>query len=255
MVSALPNALTNCVRPFPSKNDLLILSCSLTTVIGCCSRYICLPYATGALKVSLLWMLYVLSLLCFISIPQLPQWGWQATNASELTGYDLVYLLGCWNPLNVQLLSRILAIHDPHVFQWFQLPYWPFHFCLDQHFHFLFDSKFNIISSDLISNLSSLCLPGHTGRFIRAVFSTSLLFVLAHICFQTVLYTYPPLNIAIGDNCSQWDSITRHIGLSRYVNKVVFVIVTVIISADVLQIGYLFIYQVINDETLLLPVW
>uniref|UniRef100_A0A8C4IET9 Piezo type mechanosensitive ion channel component 1 (Er blood group) n=1 Tax=Dicentrarchus labrax TaxID=13489 RepID=A0A8C4IET9_DICLA len=56
---------------------------------------------------------------------------------------------------------------------------------------------------------------GHTGRFIRAVFCTSLLFVLAHICFQTVLYTYPPLNIAIGDNCSQWDTITRHIGLSR----------------------------------------
>ncbi|XP_062286188.1 LOW QUALITY PROTEIN: piezo-type mechanosensitive ion channel component 1 [Scomber scombrus] len=58
-------------------------------------------------------------------------------------------------------------------------------------------------------------IRGHTGRFIRAVFCTSLLFVLAHICFQTVLYTYPPLNLAIGDNCSQWDSITRHIGLSR----------------------------------------
>uniref|UniRef100_A0A7N8YMD6 Piezo type mechanosensitive ion channel component 1 (Er blood group) n=1 Tax=Mastacembelus armatus TaxID=205130 RepID=A0A7N8YMD6_9TELE len=55
----------------------------------------------------------------------------------------------------------------------------------------------------------------HTGRFIRAVFSTSLLFVLAHICFQTVLYTYPPLSVAIGDNCSQWDTITRHIGVSR----------------------------------------
>uniref|UniRef100_A0A3Q1IMX2 Uncharacterized protein n=1 Tax=Anabas testudineus TaxID=64144 RepID=A0A3Q1IMX2_ANATE len=59
------------------------------------------------------------------------------------------------------------------------------------------------------------CLAGHTGRFIRALFCTSLLFVLAHICFQTVLYTYPPLSIAIGDNCSQWDTITRHIGVSR----------------------------------------
>ncbi|KAF0027680.1 hypothetical protein F2P81_020421 [Scophthalmus maximus] len=56
---------------------------------------------------------------------------------------------------------------------------------------------------------------GHTGRFIRAVFCTSLLFVLAHICFQTVLYTYPPLNTGIGDNCSQWDAITNHIGVSR----------------------------------------
>uniref|UniRef100_A0AAQ6A8X3 Piezo-type mechanosensitive ion channel component n=1 Tax=Amphiprion ocellaris TaxID=80972 RepID=A0AAQ6A8X3_AMPOC len=54
-----------------------------------------------------------------------------------------------------------------------------------------------------------------TGWFIKSVFCTSLLFVMAHICFQTVLYTYPPLNIAIGDNCSQWDTITRHIGLSR----------------------------------------
>uniref|UniRef100_A0A8C6L0J5 Piezo type mechanosensitive ion channel component 1 (Er blood group) n=1 Tax=Nothobranchius furzeri TaxID=105023 RepID=A0A8C6L0J5_NOTFU len=58
-------------------------------------------------------------------------------------------------------------------------------------------------------------LSGHTGRFIKAVVCTSLLFLLAHICFQIVLYTYPPLNLAIGDNCSQWDTITRHIGLSR----------------------------------------
>nr|XP_020463203.1 piezo-type mechanosensitive ion channel component 1 isoform X2 [Monopterus albus] len=58
-------------------------------------------------------------------------------------------------------------------------------------------------------------IKGHTGHFIRAVFCTSLLFVLTHICFQTVLYTYPPLSIAIGDNCSQWDTITRHIGVSR----------------------------------------
>ncbi|KAM9726355.1 piezo-type mechanosensitive ion channel component 1 isoform 2-T2 [Menidia menidia] len=58
-------------------------------------------------------------------------------------------------------------------------------------------------------------IRGHTGRFIKAVFCTSLLFVLAHVCFQTVLYTYPPLDIAIGKNCSQWDTISRHIGLSR----------------------------------------
>ncbi|KAL6101427.1 piezo1 [Pungitius sinensis] len=84
--------------------------------------------------------------------------------------------------------------------------------------------RYNILS--LLHFLYLLLLPwflspnkhtirGHTGRFIRVVFCTSLLFVLAHICFQTVLYTYPPLNTAIGDNCSQWDTITRHIGLSR----------------------------------------
>ncbi|XP_056148188.1 piezo-type mechanosensitive ion channel component 1 isoform X2 [Lampris incognitus] len=59
-------------------------------------------------------------------------------------------------------------------------------------------------------------IRGHTGRFIRALFCTSLLFVLAHICFKTVLYTYPPLDAVLADNCSQWDIlITRHIGLSR----------------------------------------
>ncbi|XP_039995581.1 piezo-type mechanosensitive ion channel component 1 isoform X1 [Xiphias gladius] len=84
--------------------------------------------------------------------------------------------------------------------------------------------RYNILS--LVYFLYLLLLPwflcpnkhtirGPTGRFIRAVFCTSLLFILAHICFLTVLYTYPPLTIAIGDNCSQWDTITRHIGVSR----------------------------------------
>uniref|UniRef100_A0A3Q1FU82 Piezo type mechanosensitive ion channel component 1 (Er blood group) n=1 Tax=Acanthochromis polyacanthus TaxID=80966 RepID=A0A3Q1FU82_9TELE len=84
--------------------------------------------------------------------------------------------------------------------------------------------RYNILS--LVYFLYLLLLPwflcpnkhtirGRTGWFIKSVFCTSLLFVVAHICFQTVLYTYPPLNIAIGDNCSQWDTITRHIGLSR----------------------------------------
>ncbi|XP_024916735.1 piezo-type mechanosensitive ion channel component 1 [Cynoglossus semilaevis] len=56
---------------------------------------------------------------------------------------------------------------------------------------------------------------GHTGHFIQAVLCTSLLFLLAHVCFQTILYTYPPLSDAIGDNCSQWNTVTRHIGVSR----------------------------------------
>uniref|UniRef100_A0A673C7F3 Piezo-type mechanosensitive ion channel component 1 n=1 Tax=Sphaeramia orbicularis TaxID=375764 RepID=A0A673C7F3_9TELE len=75
--------------------------------------------------------------------------------------------------------------------------------------------RVNLTFKMLLSHrLYLLC---HTGRFITAVFCTSLLFVLAHICFQTILYTYPPLDIAIGENCSQWDTISRHIGLSRCV--------------------------------------
>uniref|UniRef100_A0A3P8WJ68 Piezo type mechanosensitive ion channel component 1 (Er blood group) n=1 Tax=Cynoglossus semilaevis TaxID=244447 RepID=A0A3P8WJ68_CYNSE len=60
---------------------------------------------------------------------------------------------------------------------------------------------------------SSLCL-----RYLLYIvlLCTSLLFLLAHVCFQTILYTYPPLSDAIGDNCSQWNTVTRHIGVSRY---------------------------------------
>ncbi|XP_057703388.1 piezo-type mechanosensitive ion channel component 1 isoform X1 [Corythoichthys intestinalis] len=84
--------------------------------------------------------------------------------------------------------------------------------------------RFNILS--LVYFVYLLLLPwflcpnkhtirGNTGHFIRAIFCTSLLFVFAHVCFQTVLYTYPPLNDAIAENCSNVDIITRHIGLSR----------------------------------------
>lgn len=84
--------------------------------------------------------------------------------------------------------------------------------------------RFNLLS--LVYFLYLLLLPwfpypnkytvkGHTGQFIKTLFCTSLLFVLAHICFQTVLYTYTPLDIGIGYNCSQWETITRNIGLSR----------------------------------------
>ncbi|XP_077352257.1 piezo-type mechanosensitive ion channel component 1 [Festucalex cinctus] len=58
-------------------------------------------------------------------------------------------------------------------------------------------------------------IRGHTGHFIRAILCTSLFFILGHVCFQTVLYTYPPLNIVIADNCSNMDILTRHIGLNR----------------------------------------
>ncbi|XP_026863143.2 piezo-type mechanosensitive ion channel component 1 isoform X2 [Electrophorus electricus] len=58
-------------------------------------------------------------------------------------------------------------------------------------------------------------LQGHTGRFIKALFSTSLLFMLAHVCFQICLYTVPGLDDALGHNCSSWETLTEHIGVSR----------------------------------------
>ncbi|XP_060714929.1 piezo-type mechanosensitive ion channel component 1 [Tachysurus vachellii] len=56
---------------------------------------------------------------------------------------------------------------------------------------------------------------GHTGRFVIALFSTSLLFLLAHVSFQVCLYTVPGLDDALGHNCSTWETLARHIGMSR----------------------------------------
>uniref|UniRef100_A0A8C2E3E4 Piezo-type mechanosensitive ion channel component 1 n=1 Tax=Cyprinus carpio TaxID=7962 RepID=A0A8C2E3E4_CYPCA len=41
----------------------------------------------------------------------------------------------------------------------------------------------------------------HTGRYIKALFSTSLIFLLAHVSFQICLYTIPSLDNALGHNC------------------------------------------------------
>uniref|UniRef100_A0A8C1RLV0 Piezo-type mechanosensitive ion channel component 1 n=1 Tax=Cyprinus carpio TaxID=7962 RepID=A0A8C1RLV0_CYPCA len=45
-----------------------------------------------------------------------------------------------------------------------------------------------------------LCFTGHTGRYIKALFSTSLIFLLAHVSFQICLYTIPSLDDALGHN-------------------------------------------------------
>ncbi|KAI1889924.1 hypothetical protein AGOR_G00167920 [Albula goreensis] len=58
-------------------------------------------------------------------------------------------------------------------------------------------------------------LLGHTGRFIKAVFGTSLLFLLAHVTFQICLHTVPELDKDLSSNCSSWETLSRHIGVSR----------------------------------------
>ncbi|KAG7468581.1 hypothetical protein MATL_G00144490 [Megalops atlanticus] len=58
-------------------------------------------------------------------------------------------------------------------------------------------------------------LQGHTGRFIKALFGTSLLFLLAHVTFQICLYTIPGLDDDLGHNCSSWETLSRHVGVSR----------------------------------------
>ncbi|XP_062404521.1 piezo-type mechanosensitive ion channel component 1 isoform X1 [Sardina pilchardus] len=58
-------------------------------------------------------------------------------------------------------------------------------------------------------------LRGHTGRFIKALFCTSLLFLLGHVSFQICLYTLPELDDALGHNCSSVEILSRHVGVSR----------------------------------------
>ncbi|XP_031425137.1 piezo-type mechanosensitive ion channel component 1 isoform X2 [Clupea harengus] len=58
-------------------------------------------------------------------------------------------------------------------------------------------------------------LRGHTGRFIKALFCTSLLFLLGHVSFQICLYTIPELDDALGQNCSSVETLSRHVGVSR----------------------------------------
>ncbi|XP_066569839.1 piezo-type mechanosensitive ion channel component 1 [Amia ocellicauda] len=58
-------------------------------------------------------------------------------------------------------------------------------------------------------------IRGHTGRFIKALFGTSLLFLLVHVTFQICLYTVPSLDDELGRNCSSWETLSRHIGVSR----------------------------------------
>uniref|UniRef100_A0A672KGU6 Piezo type mechanosensitive ion channel component 1 (Er blood group) n=1 Tax=Sinocyclocheilus grahami TaxID=75366 RepID=A0A672KGU6_SINGR len=45
-----------------------------------------------------------------------------------------------------------------------------------------------------------LCSTGHTGHYIKALFSTSLIFLLAHVSFQICLYTIPSLDDELGHN-------------------------------------------------------
>ncbi|KAG5269960.1 hypothetical protein AALO_G00187070 [Alosa alosa] len=58
-------------------------------------------------------------------------------------------------------------------------------------------------------------LRGHTGRFIKALFCTSLLFLLGHVSFQICLHTLPELDDALGHNCSSVENLSRHVGVSR----------------------------------------
>ncbi|XP_068811637.1 piezo-type mechanosensitive ion channel component 1 isoform X1 [Struthio camelus] len=84
--------------------------------------------------------------------------------------------------------------------------------------------RFNVLS--LVYLLYLLLLPwflgpskhpvrGHTGRLLKAVLGTSIIFLLAHFVFQICLYTLPVLDRLLGPSCSTWEVLARHIGVTR----------------------------------------
>uniref|UniRef100_UPI00398E3A9B piezo-type mechanosensitive ion channel component 1 isoform X2 n=1 Tax=Pristiophorus japonicus TaxID=55135 RepID=UPI00398E3A9B len=55
---------------------------------------------------------------------------------------------------------------------------------------------------------------GHTGRLIKALLGTSVLFLCAHGGFQITLYVLKDEDL-LGYNCSTWETLSRHIGVTR----------------------------------------
>ncbi|KAB0404687.1 hypothetical protein E2I00_019645, partial [Balaenoptera physalus] len=58
-------------------------------------------------------------------------------------------------------------------------------------------------------------IQGHTGRLLRVLLGFSLLFLAAHLTLQICLHTMPHLDQLLGPSCSTWDTISRHIGVTR----------------------------------------
>ncbi|XP_053562571.1 piezo-type mechanosensitive ion channel component 1 isoform X2 [Bombina bombina] len=62
---------------------------------------------------------------------------------------------------------------------------------------------------------SMASMRGHTGRLMKALLATSILFLTAHLTFQVCLYTVPGLDDMLGYNCSTWELLARHVGVTR----------------------------------------
>ncbi|XP_010006748.1 PREDICTED: piezo-type mechanosensitive ion channel component 1 [Chaetura pelagica] len=84
--------------------------------------------------------------------------------------------------------------------------------------------RFNVLS--LVYLLFLLLLPwfpgptpcpggGHAGRLLRALLGISILFLLAHFVFQICLHVLPVLDQLLQPSCSRWETLARHIGLTR----------------------------------------
>ncbi|KAM4018686.1 piezo-type mechanosensitive ion channel component 1 isoform 1-T1 [Anomaloglossus baeobatrachus] len=84
--------------------------------------------------------------------------------------------------------------------------------------------RYNVLS--LIYLLFLLLLPwfcgptahsmrGHTGRLLKSLLAVSILFLCSHFIFQLCLHTVPGLDDLLGHNCSDWEVLARHMGVTR----------------------------------------
>ncbi|XP_018096993.1 piezo-type mechanosensitive ion channel component 1 isoform X2 [Xenopus laevis] len=62
---------------------------------------------------------------------------------------------------------------------------------------------------------SACSMRDHTGRLMKALLATSILFLCAHLSFQVCLYTIPEMDDLLGYNCSSWNLLARHVGITR----------------------------------------
>ncbi|XP_072492429.1 piezo-type mechanosensitive ion channel component 1 isoform X2 [Notamacropus eugenii] len=58
-------------------------------------------------------------------------------------------------------------------------------------------------------------IRGSTGHLLRALLCTSILFLVAHVAFQICLHTVPGLDERLGTNCSFWEILACHVGVTR----------------------------------------
>ncbi|KAM9069090.1 piezo-type mechanosensitive ion channel component 1 isoform X2 [Sarcophilus harrisii] len=58
-------------------------------------------------------------------------------------------------------------------------------------------------------------IKGCTGHLLRALLCISTLFLVAHVAFQICLHTVPGLDESLGTNCSSWEILSYHVGVTR----------------------------------------
>ncbi|KAM5263725.1 piezo-type mechanosensitive ion channel component 1 [Ctenodactylus gundi] len=59
------------------------------------------------------------------------------------------------------------------------------------------------------------CVRDHARRLLSSLLGLSLIFLVAHLVFQICLHTVPGLDQLLGPNCDKWETVSRHIGVTR----------------------------------------